>query len=98
MRHHPELAHGVGDRGAAPLPSACSEAPVVHDAVAARSSMTEFVALVALGVLVVGLGVLAAASLLTTVGWLVVRGVRRSRLARHGTDGGEKRPTGAIEA
>jgi hypothetical protein len=48
--------------------------------------MIEFVALVALGFLVVGLGVLAAAYLLTAVGWLVVRGVRRSGLARHGTD------------
>lgn len=46
--------------------------------------MTEFVALVALGVLVVGLGVLAAAYLVTAVGWLVVRGVRRVVLARHG--------------
>jgi hypothetical protein len=32
------------------------------------------VALVALGVIVVGLGVLAAAYLLTVVGWLVARG------------------------
>jgi hypothetical protein len=39
--------------------------------------MNEFVALVALGVLLVGLGVLAAAYLLTAVGWLVIRGVRR---------------------
>ena len=60
--------------------------------------MTEFVALVALGVLIVGLGVLAAAYLLTVVGWLVVRGVRRGELARHGTDNGEKRPGSAIDA
>jgi hypothetical protein len=55
--------------------------------------MTEFVTLVALGVLVVGLGVLAAAYLLTGVGWLVVRGVRRSGLARLGTRGGGHRPS-----
>jgi len=54
--------------------------------------MTEFVTLVALGVLVVGLGVLAAAYLLTGVGWLVVRGVRRSWPARLGTSGGGHRP------
>jgi len=53
--------------------------------------MTEFVTLVALGVLVVGLGVLAAAYLLTAVGWLVVRGVRRAGLARPGTRDGEHR-------
>jgi hypothetical protein len=55
--------------------------------------MTEFVTLVALGVLVVGLGVLAAAYLLTGVGWLVVRGVRRSGLARLGTRSGGHRPS-----
>ena len=54
--------------------------------------MTEFVALVALGVLVVGLGVLTAAYLLTAVGWLVVREVRRSGLTRSGTCDGEHRP------
>jgi hypothetical protein len=47
--------------------------------------MTEFVTLVALGVLVVGFGVLAAAYLLTALGWLVVRVVRR---------GGGHRPAG----
>jgi len=52
-----------------------------HDAVArSENSMTEFVALVALGVLLVGLGVLAAAYLLMVVGWLVLRGVWRSGL------------------
>lgn len=51
--------------------------------------MTDFVTLVALGVLVVGLGVLAAAYLLTAMGWLVVRGVRHARLARSGTRDGE---------
>ncbi|MGY1738796.1 hypothetical protein [Geodermatophilus sp. SYSU D00684] len=44
--------------------------------------MTEFVALVAAGVVVVGLGALAAGSVLTAVGWLAVR------LVRHGGDGG----------
>ncbi|MBB3085476.1 hypothetical protein [Geodermatophilus sabuli] len=39
--------------------------------------MTEFVTLVALGVVVVGVGVLVAAYLLTAVVWLVARGVRR---------------------
>jgi hypothetical protein len=53
--------------------------------------MTEFVTLVALGVLVVGLGVLAAAYLLTTVGWLVFREVRRGLLARTGTHDGQHR-------
>ena len=57
--------------------------------------MTEFVAMVALGVLVVGLGVLATAYLLTAVGWLVVRGVRRSGPGRSGTDDGAQRPGGA---
>jgi hypothetical protein len=38
--------------------------------------MTEFVTLVALGVLFVGLGVLCAAALLTTVGWLLLQWVR----------------------
>jgi hypothetical protein len=56
--------------------------------------MTEFVALVALGVLVVGLGVLAAAYVLAAVGWLVARGVRRSRLGRIGTGRDRHRPTG----
>ena len=40
--------------------------------------MTEFVALVALGVLVLGLGVLVVSCVMTAVGWLVLRGVRRS--------------------
>ncbi|GAB3301763.1 hypothetical protein GCM10027451_05300 [Geodermatophilus aquaeductus] len=48
--------------------------------------MAEFVALVAAGMLVVGLGVLAACSVLTAAGWLVVR------LVRHG---GPPRPGGA---
>ena len=56
--------------------------------------MSEFVTLVALGVLVVGLGTLAAAYLLTAVGWLVVRGVRRSGLVRPGTRDGQPRPLG----
>jgi len=56
--------------------------------------MSEFVTLVALGVLVVGLGTLAAAYLLTAVGWLVVRGVRRSGLVRPGTREGQPRPLG----
>jgi len=59
--------------------------------------MTEFVTLVALGVLVVGLGALGAAYLLTLVTWLVVRGLRRSRLTTYRTDDGEKRPGGAIQ-
>jgi hypothetical protein len=54
--------------------------------------MIEFITLVALGVLVVGLGVLAAAYLLTAVGWLVVRGVLHGRPARTGTCDGEHRP------
>jgi hypothetical protein len=54
--------------------------------------MTEFVSLVALGVLVVGLGVLAVACLLTALGWLVVHGVRRS--GPSGTRDGEHRPPG----
>ena len=57
--------------------------------------MTEFVTLVALGVLVVGLGVLAAAYLLTAVGWLVVHGFRRSGRTRIGTRGGGHGPLGA---
>jgi uncharacterized membrane protein YjgN (DUF898 family) len=57
--------------------------------------MAEFVTLVALGVLVVGLGVLAAAYLLTAVGWLVVRGIRHSRLARpQARDGEHRAPDG----
>ncbi len=43
--------------------------------------MTDFGTLVALGVLVVGLGVLVAASLVTAVGWLVLLGVRHARPA-----------------
>jgi hypothetical protein len=54
--------------------------------------MAEFVTLVAIGVLVVGLGVLAGAYVLTAVGWLVVRGVRHGRLASPGTRDGEHRP------
>jgi hypothetical protein len=56
--------------------------------------MTEFVTLVALGVLVVGLGVLAAAYLLTAVGWLVVHGFRRRGRTRIGTRGGGHGPLG----
>jgi hypothetical protein len=56
--------------------------------------MTEFVTLIALGVLAVGLGALAAACLLTAVGWLVVRGVRRTGLAGSGTRDGGHRPHG----
>jgi hypothetical protein len=56
--------------------------------------MTEFVALVAVGALVVGLGVLAVAYLLTAVGWLVVRGARRSGLVRTRTRGDGQRPPG----
>jgi hypothetical protein len=56
--------------------------------------MTEFVTLVALGVLVVGLGVLAAACLLTAAGWLVGRGIRRSGPVRPGTRDGEHRRPG----
>ena len=57
--------------------------------------MAEFVTLVALGVLVVGLGVLAAACLVTAVGWLVLRGVGRSGLARAGMRDDEHRSPGA---
>ena len=57
--------------------------------------MTEFVTLVALGVLVVGLCVLAVACLVTAVGWLVLRGVRRRGLARAGMRDDEHRPPGA---
>jgi hypothetical protein len=57
-----------------------------------ESSMSEFVTLVALGVLVVGLGALATAYLLTAVGWLVVHGVRRSGLAGSGSRDDEPRP------
>ena len=53
--------------------------------------MMEFVSLVALGALVVGVGVLAAAYLLTAVGWLVLRGVRHGLLTRPGTRDGEHR-------
>jgi hypothetical protein len=56
--------------------------------------MAEFVSLVALGVLVVGLGVLAAAYLLTAAGWLVVRGIRHGGSAGTRTHDGERRPTG----
>jgi hypothetical protein len=61
---------------------------------APESSMTEFVTLVALGVLVVGLGVLAAAYLLTAVGWLVVRGVRRGEPTRSTAREGGHPPPG----
>jgi hypothetical protein len=71
-----------------------SAAPPSRAVARSESSMTEFVTLVALGVLVVGLGVLLAAYLLTTVGWLVVRRVRRSGRSSHGTRGGEDRPPG----
>ena len=54
--------------------------------------MTEFVTLVVLGVLVVGLGVLAAAYLLTAVGWFVVRRVRRSGQTGPGTRDGRHWP------
>jgi hypothetical protein len=54
--------------------------------------MTEFVTLVALGALVVGLGVLVAAYLLAAVGWLVVRGVRRGGRTGPGTRGGRHWP------
>jgi hypothetical protein len=64
-----------------------------HDAIARpENSMTEFVALVAVGVLVVGLGVLVAAYVLTLVGWLVLRGIRRSGLTTLGASNGENRP------
>jgi hypothetical protein len=63
-----------------------------HAVARSESSMTEFVTLVALGVLVVGLGVLAVACLLTAAGWLVVREVRRSGPARLGMRDGEHRP------
>jgi len=66
-----------------------------HVAVArSENSMTEFVALVALGVILVGLGVLAAAYLLMVVGWLVLRGVRRSGLTTSWTGDAENRPPG----
>ncbi|MCF6737008.1 hypothetical protein [Blastococcus sp. KM273129] len=55
--------------------------------------MMEFVTLVALGVLVVGLGVWVAAWLLTAVGWLVFRGVRRGLLARETGDRRHHSPT-----
>jgi hypothetical protein len=71
-----------------------SAAPPSRAVARSESSMTEFVTLVALGVLVVGLGVLVTAYLLTTVGWLVVRRVRRSGRSSHGTRGGEDRPPG----
>lgn len=54
--------------------------------------MMEFVTLVALGVLVVGLGVWVAAWLLTAVGWLVFRGVRRGLLARETGDRRHRQP------
>jgi hypothetical protein len=69
-----------------------STAPPSRAVVHSESSMTEFVILVALGVLVVGLGVLVAAYLLTAVGWLVVRRIRRSGLAESGTRQGDHRP------
>jgi hypothetical protein len=56
--------------------------------------MTEFVTLVAIGVVVVGLGVVTAAYLLTAVGWLVVRTVRRRRPPRIGTRGSRHRSPG----
>jgi hypothetical protein len=49
--------------------------------------MTEFLTLVGLGVLVVGLGVLAASYLLTMLGRLVVRIARRWWPTRTGTRG-----------
>jgi len=54
--------------------------------------MTEFVALVALGVLVLGLGVLVASCVMMAVGWLVLRGVRRSGPPGPGTHDGADRP------
>lgn len=56
--------------------------------------MTEFVTLVVLGVLVVGLGVLVAACLLTAVGWLMARAVRHNGPTGPGTRDGECRPPG----
>jgi hypothetical protein len=41
--------------------------------------MAEFVALVAIAVLVLGLGVLAVASLVVALAWLMVLGARRGR-------------------
>ena len=54
--------------------------------------MNEFVALVALGVLVLGLGVLAVSCLMAAVAWLVVLGVRHSGSAGPGMRDGEGRP------
>jgi hypothetical protein len=56
--------------------------------------MTEFVTLVALGVLVSGLAVLAAGFLLAAIGWLVVRSVRPGWPAGSGTRGEEHRRPG----
>jgi hypothetical protein len=54
--------------------------------------MTEFVALVALGVLVLGLGALVVSCVMTAVGWLVLRGVRRSGPLGSGMRDGADRP------
>jgi hypothetical protein len=54
--------------------------------------MAEFVALVALGVLVLGLGVLVVSCVMTAVGWLVLRGVRRSGPLGPGMLDGADRP------
>jgi hypothetical protein len=54
--------------------------------------MTEFVALVASGVLVLGLGVLVVSCVMTAVGWMVLRGVRRSGPVRAGMRDAEDRP------
>ena len=54
--------------------------------------MAEFVALVAFGVLVLGRGVLAVSCVMTAVGWLVLRGVRRSGPLRPGMPDGVDRP------
>jgi len=47
-----------------------------------EGSMLEFIALNALAVLLLGIGVLIGGHLLAALGWLVVRGVRRSELGR----------------
>jgi hypothetical protein len=58
-----------------------------------EGSMIEFIALNALAVLLLGLGVLVGGHLLAALGLLVVRGIRRSELVRlRRRNGGHRSP------
>ena len=63
-------------------PGACWGSHTHSPVASLEGSMIEFIALNALAVLLLGLGVLVGAHLLAALGLLVVRGVRRSELVR----------------